>query len=156
MYRTHHGPVVREKDGRWVSVALMQKPVEALSQSYLLTKARTYAEFMKTMELRANSSNNTVYADRDGNIAYLHPQFIPRRDDRFDYTRPVDGADPATDWQGLHALDDAPHFGRHRRGAGNARRGSERQIRQNAAAPRRQREDRSVQATTRYLGGSAD
>jgi acyl-homoserine-lactone acylase len=109
VYRTHHGPVVREKDGRWVSVALMQKPVEALSQSYLLTKARTYAEFMKTMELRANSSNNTVYADRDGNIAYLHPQFIPRRDDRFDYTRPVDGADPATDWQGLHALDDAPH-----------------------------------------------
>ncbi len=108
VYRTHHGPVVREKDGRWVSVALMQKPVEALSQSYLLTKARTYAEFMKTMELRANSSNNTVYADRDGNIAYLHPQFIPRRDDRFDYTRPVDGADPATDWQGLHALDDAP------------------------------------------------
>src|ERR1019366_4813807 len=109
VYRTHHGPVVREKDGRWVSVALMQKPVEALSQSYLLTRARTHAEFMKTMELRANSSNNTVYADGDGNIAYLHPQFIPRRDDRFDYTRPVDGADPATDWQGLHALDDAPH-----------------------------------------------
>jgi acyl-homoserine-lactone acylase len=110
VYRTHHGPVVREKDGRWISVALMQKPVEALSQSYLLTKARTYAEFMKTMELRANSSNNTIYADADGHIAYLHPQFIPRRDDRFDYTRPVDGADPATDWQGLHALDDAPHL----------------------------------------------
>src|SRR5208283_3387265 len=90
-------------------VALMQKPVEALSQSYLLTKAQTYAAFMKIMELRANSSNNTVYADRDGNIAYLHPQFIPRRDARFDYTRPVDGADPRTDWQGLHELDDAPH-----------------------------------------------
>ena len=76
VYRTHHGPIVQEKNGRWVSVALMQKPVEALSQSYLLTKAQTYAEFMKTMELRANSSNNTVYADREGNIAYLHPQFI--------------------------------------------------------------------------------
>ncbi len=110
VYRTHHGPIVQEKNGRWVSVALMQKPVEALSQSYLLTKAQTYAEFMKTMELRANSSNNTVYADREGNIAYLHPQFIPKRDDRFDYTHPVDGADPATDWQGLHALDEAPHL----------------------------------------------
>jgi acyl-homoserine-lactone acylase len=109
VYRTHHGPVVGEKDGRWLTVALMQKPVEALSQSYLLTKARTYAEFTKAMELRANSSNNTVYADRDGTIAYLHPQFIPKRDDRFDYTRPVDGADPATDWNGLHALDEAPH-----------------------------------------------
>ncbi len=109
VYRTHHGPVVRGKGDRWVSVALMHRPVEALTQSYLLTKARTYAEFMKVMELRANSSNNTVYADADGHVAYLHPQFIPRRDDRFDYTRPVDGADPATDWQGLHALDDAPH-----------------------------------------------
>ena len=34
---------------------------------------------------------------------------MPRRDDRFDYTKPVDGSDPATDWQGLHALDEAPH-----------------------------------------------
>jgi len=60
-------------------------------------------------ELKANSSNNTIFADDKGEIAYLHPQFIPRRDDRFDYTRPVDGSDPATDWNGLHALDEAPH-----------------------------------------------
>jgi acyl-homoserine-lactone acylase len=65
---------------------------------------------MKVMELKANTSNNTIYADADGHIAYLHPQFIPRRDDHFDYTKPVDGADPHTDWQGLHALNDAPHL----------------------------------------------
>ncbi len=108
VYRTHHGPVIAASQGRWLSVALMQKPVEALSQSWLLTKAHDYASFMKVMELRANSSNNTVFADADGDIAYLHPQFIPRRDDRFDYTHPVDGADPATDWRGLHALDELP------------------------------------------------
>ncbi|HEY0592142.1 MAG TPA: penicillin acylase family protein, partial [Thermoanaerobaculia bacterium] len=60
-------------------------------------------------ELKANSSNNTLYADADGNIAYLHPQFIPRRDDRFNYLEPVDGSDPATDWKGLHAVDEAPN-----------------------------------------------
>ena len=37
------------------------------------------------------------------------PQFMPRRDDRFDYTKPVDGSDPATDWKGLHALESLPH-----------------------------------------------
>ena len=110
VYRTHHGPIVQESNGKWVSIALMQKPVEALSQSFLLTKARDYASFMKVMELRANSTNNTIFADADGDIAYLHPQFIPRRDDRFDYTQPVDGADPATDWHGLHALEEAPHL----------------------------------------------
>jgi len=106
--RTDHGPIIARKNGQWISVALMQKPVEALTQSYLLTKARSYAEFMKVMELKANSSNNTIYADADGHIAYLHPQFVPRRNDRYDYTHPVDGSDPGTDWQGLHALDELP------------------------------------------------
>jgi acyl-homoserine-lactone acylase len=111
VYKTHHGPIVgKAADGRWVAEAMMFKPVEALEQSYGLTKARTFAAYRKVMELKANTSNNTVYADADGDIAYLHPQFIPRRDDRFDYSQPVDGADPATDWHGLHALDEAPHL----------------------------------------------
>jgi acyl-homoserine-lactone acylase len=107
-YRTHHGPITREEDGRWIATALMHRPVEALSQSYLRTKARNFAAFTRALEYRANSSNNTLYADADGKIAYLHPQFIPRRNDRFDYTKPVDGSDPAADWAGLHALSEAP------------------------------------------------
>lgn len=107
-YRTHHGPITREADGKWIATALMFKPIEALQQSFLRTKAQDLAGFLKVAELKANSSNNTLYADAKGQTAYLHPQFIPKRDDRFDYTRPVDGADPATDWQGLHALVEAP------------------------------------------------
>ena len=109
VYRTHHGPIVREENGRWVAFAMMNRPIEALSQSFQRTKARDFAGYMRVMQLRANSSNNTLFADAEGDIAYLHPQFIPRRDDRFDYTRPVDGSDPATDWRGLHELDEAPH-----------------------------------------------
>ena len=107
-YRTHHGPVVREANGRWVSVALMHKPLAALTQSFQRTKARSFDEYMRAMEHRANSSNNTIYADADGVIAYLHPQFVPRRDDRFDYGQPVDGSDPRTAWQGEHALSELP------------------------------------------------
>jgi acyl-homoserine-lactone acylase len=111
VYRTHHGPVVREAGGKWVSIALMEKPVEALAQSYLRTKAVDYRSFREVAErYKANSSNNTIFADAKGEIAYMHPQFIPRRDDRYDYTHPVDGSDPATDWKGLHALDEAPHL----------------------------------------------
>lgn len=109
VYRTHHGPIVREADGKWIAVALMNKPVEALSQSYLRTKARDFAEYRAIADrYKANSSNNTIFADASGNIAYMHPQFIPRRDDRFDYTKPVDGSDPATDWHGLTPLDSMP------------------------------------------------
>jgi acyl-homoserine-lactone acylase len=109
VYRTHHGPIVRSADGAWIAIRLMQKPIEALSQSYLRTKARDLAGFRKTMELAADSSNNTIYADADGHIAYFHPQFIPRRDDRFDWTRPVPGSDPATEWHGVHGVEDSPH-----------------------------------------------
>ncbi|WP_082615959.1 penicillin acylase family protein [Massilia sp. Root418] len=105
-YFTHHGPVVRSAEGRWVSVSMMNEPLKALQQSWLRTKARSYAEFYKVMELRTNSSNNTVYADADGNIAYFHGNFIPVRDPRFNYRKPVDGSDPATDWKGLHAVKD--------------------------------------------------
>jgi acyl-homoserine-lactone acylase len=110
VYSTHHGPLIASRDGKMIAIALMQRPVEALQQSFLLTKARSYADYMKVMELRANSSNNTIYADADGNIAYLHPQFVPRRDDRFDYTHAVDGSNPATDWKGLHALSELPQL----------------------------------------------
>lgn len=109
-YATHHGPVVRTEGDKWIAVALMNKPLEALQQSWLRTTANDYASYMKVAELKANSSNNTIYADDKGNIAYLHPQFIPKRDNRFDYTKPVDGSDPATDWQGLLPLDKAPHL----------------------------------------------
>jgi acyl-homoserine-lactone acylase len=109
-YRTHHGPIVREEGGKWVAFAMMHKPVEALQQSYLRTKTSDYQSFMKVAELKANSSNNTIFADAKGNIAYLHPQFIPVRDDSFDYTKPVDGSDPRTDWRGLHALNEVPRL----------------------------------------------
>ena len=108
VYRTHHGPIVRETGGKWVSIALMQEPVKALIQSYTRTKAKNYKEFRDSMELHTNSSNNTVYADADGTIAYFHSNFIPRRDTKFDWTRPVDGSDPATDWKGVLSIDETP------------------------------------------------
>lgn len=105
-YFSHHGPVIREDDGQWVAISLMQEPIKALSQSYGRTKANNYEEFAATMELRTNSSNNTVYADSDGNIVYWHGNFIPRRDPGFDWNSPLDGSNPATDWGPLHPVNE--------------------------------------------------
>jgi acyl-homoserine-lactone acylase len=108
-YYTHRGPIVRSENGKWVAFSMMDRPIEALQQSYLRTKATDLTSFMRVSDLKANSSNNTVYADDKGNIAVLTPQFMPRRDNRFDYTKLVNGSDPATDWQGLHAVSELPN-----------------------------------------------
>lgn len=106
VYHSHHGPIIRVEGERWIAIKLLQDPVPALSQSYLRTKSTNYASFRKTQELRTDTSNNTVYADADGTIAYFHGNFIPKRNTAFDYTHPVDGSNPATEWQGAHALED--------------------------------------------------
>lgn len=108
VHRTHHGPVVRTEGHDWVTVALMYKPAESLAQGFLRMKALDYPAFLEVAALKANSYANTIYADADGTIAYLHPSFVAARDERFDRTRPVDGADPAADWRGEHALDELP------------------------------------------------
>jgi len=107
-FRTHHGPIVAARDGKMIAEALMWKPVPALQQSWLRTKTHDLLSYLDVAALQANSSNDTILADRKGEIAYLHPQFVPVRDDKFDYTRPVDGSDPATDWKGLHKLESLP------------------------------------------------
>ena len=108
-YRTHRGPIVRKADGKWVSVRLMEEPMKALIQSFSRTKARSLAEYKKVMEAHTNSSNNTLYADADGNIAYLHSNFIPKRDPKFDWTKPVDGSNAATEWNGVLSFDESPN-----------------------------------------------
>jgi acyl-homoserine-lactone acylase len=108
-YRTHHGPIFRSEGGRWIAFAMMNRPVEALQQSFLRTKTTDLTSFLNVADrFKANSSNNTLFADDKGEIAYLHPQFVPLRDNRFDYEHPVDGSSPASDWRGLHALNDLP------------------------------------------------
>ena len=101
---THHGPIVREADGKWIAMAMMNKPVEALEQSFLRTKAARLRRLHEGRGAEGQFAPTTPCSPTTrARSPSCMPQFDPRRDDRFDYTKPVDGADPATDWQGLHA-----------------------------------------------------
>ena len=108
VFYSHEGPIVRSADGSWIAVKLMFEPVDALTQSYSRTRAANYDEYMEVMNLHTNSSNNTLFADAEGNVAYFHANFVPIRDTRFDWSQPVDGNDPATAWQGIHTVDESP------------------------------------------------
>jgi acyl-homoserine-lactone acylase len=109
-YYTHHGPVMASRNGKWLSLKENNRSLKGLIQSWLRTKAKGFSDFEKIMQMRSNTSDNTVFADDKGNIAYWHGNFIPKRDTKYDWSKPVDGTTSATEWKGIHELNDIVHI----------------------------------------------
>jgi acyl-homoserine lactone acylase PvdQ len=110
IYKTHHGPVMAMQDDKWISMQSNNRSLNGLIQSWSRTKAKTFTEFKSIMDLRSNISNNTVYADDQGNIAYWHGNFMPKRDPNLDWSGVQDGTTTASDWKGLHTVEETVHL----------------------------------------------
>ncbi len=105
-YYTHHGPVLGSRNGKWLSLKANNRSYNALLESWLITKANNYGEYVKAMNLLSNATNNTVYADDKGNTVFWYGNFMPKRNPQLDWTQPVDGTTLTTEWQGLHPLSE--------------------------------------------------
>src|SRR6186997_3338505 len=103
---THHGPIMAKRNDQWISVKADNRIMNGLIQCWQRTKAKSFADFKKTLDLLGNISNNTVYADAEGNIAYWHGNRIPKRDTKYDWKKAVDGSVSATEWKGYHSIDE--------------------------------------------------
>ncbi|MBI3139641.1 MAG: penicillin acylase family protein [Sphingobacteriales bacterium] len=106
---THHGPIMASRDNQWLSVRADNRLLNGLVQCWQRTKATGLADFRKTLELKGNISNNTVYADAEGNIAYWHGNRIPVRDPKYDWSKAVDGSISSTEWKGYHSVEETVH-----------------------------------------------
>ncbi|MGQ0829248.1 MAG: penicillin acylase family protein [Bacteroidota bacterium] len=109
-FYTAHGPVMAKRNGQYLSMKANNRSMTGLIQSWKRTKAKSFAEYKEVMGLLSNTSNNTVYADAEGNIAYWHGNFLPVRDLKFDWSKPVDGSISATEWKGLHPIEQSVHL----------------------------------------------
>jgi acyl-homoserine lactone acylase PvdQ len=107
---THHGPVMTQRDGQYLSVRADNRIMNGLIQCWQRNKANSFADYKKTMDLLGNISNNTVYADAEGNIAYWHGNRVPLRDPSFDWSKPVDGSLSKTEWKGYHKVEETVHL----------------------------------------------
>jgi len=107
---THHGPVMAKRNGQYLSMRADNRLMSGLIQCWERNKAKNFDEFKNTLDLLGNISNNTVYADAEGNIAYWHGNRIPVRQARYDCSKPMDGSTSATEWKGLHTVDQSVHI----------------------------------------------
>jgi acyl-homoserine-lactone acylase len=110
VYRTHHGPVVSVLNGKWITLKTSDANIDLLAMNWEKMKAKNLRQFKAAINRRAMTGSNIVYADRDGNIAYWHGNFVPEKDPTLDWKRPVDGSTDATEWKGTYPLDAIPHY----------------------------------------------
>lgn len=108
-YATNHGPIMAKRNDQWISLKSYNRSMTSLIQSWSRTKAKGFEDYKKTMDLRANTSNSTVFADNKGNIAYWHGNFVPIRDRKLNWAKVIDGSTSATEWKGLHKVDETVH-----------------------------------------------
>ena len=110
--KTHHGPILGfTADGRPLAVKLAKLDEGGwFEQWYGMMRAGTLSEWRASASLLNVSYMNTMYADGEGNILYVYNHAIPRRSLDYDWSEPVDGTDPGTEWQGYHSFNELPQF----------------------------------------------
>jgi acyl-homoserine lactone acylase PvdQ len=108
-YYTNHGPIMAKRNEKWIALKSYNRSIKSLEQSWIRTKSKSFDDYKKAMDIRANTSNNTVYADKEGNIAYWHGNFIPKRDATLNWSKIMDGTTATTQWMGLHDIAETVH-----------------------------------------------
>lgn len=107
-YNSVHGPVFVTDQGVFAVSYGGAEDIRSAEQWYRMNKAQNYNEWHSAMEMLALPSFNTIYGDRDGNIAYFYNAAIPVRDPAFDWSGILPGDTSDALWSGIRPFSAVP------------------------------------------------
>lgn len=81
---------------------------DLFKQTLLKSKAKTVREYLQSFRVQGMSMWNQMAADNEGNIGYLYNAILPVRDSSLDWSHPVKGDDPRSEWKGVVSLKELP------------------------------------------------
>jgi acyl-homoserine-lactone acylase len=100
VYRSKHGPVIRNDDGFFAIRYGGIDSIDQLDAYYRLNKAKNLGEWQAQLARMAIPSTNFIYADEAGNIAYVYNAAIPDRKKGENWRGILDGSDSSLIWDG--------------------------------------------------------
>jgi acyl-homoserine-lactone acylase len=103
-----HGPVLKNKKGRYAIRSSGMFDVRALEQWYRMNKARNFTEFYHALKMEAIPGFNVVYADRYDTIYYVSNGKLPVREKGYDWKGVLPGNTSKTLWNRFHPLEALP------------------------------------------------
>jgi acyl-homoserine lactone acylase PvdQ len=107
---TGHGPVLAKSGDRYISLRASNRSLRSLLQNWERGKVKNFEDFKKNMSYCSEATDNTTYADNQGNIAHWHGNFIPVRNKKYNWDNPVDGTTSSTEWKGFHKPEETVYY----------------------------------------------
>lgn len=108
---TIHGPIIGKYEGRALAARLpMYESHGWLREWYDMTKAHNLQQLIAALEPHQMLFGNVMSADNGGHIFYVYNAAIPKRGPRYDWSQPVDGSDPGTEWKGYYPFSALPQL----------------------------------------------
>lgn len=106
--RSAHGPVIRRPHGTYAIRYAGMGEIRQIDQYYAMNRATTFEEWKEAMRMQALPSINYVYADREGNIAYVYNAKFPKRAAGWDWEAYLPGDRSDLIWDAFWPWDELP------------------------------------------------
>lgn len=109
-YWSVYGPTFKSPEGRMFAIRSPAfTAIRSGEQFYRMCKAKNFEDFKNALRMDALPLFNIVYADKENNIFYLNNGIVPKRAEKFDFSKLLPGNTAETLWTEFYSLEEKIH-----------------------------------------------